>query len=116
MSGCCSPSSTKEQPAPDPGGGAGGSLGAAVGAPFWPVLDLRRSIPPATSAGPGRTCQLAGFAASGGSRQRYCAVILLHCASAACLIDAIGMFAAVLRQACFALPSAELTFALLVVI
>jgi hypothetical protein len=32
------------------------------------------------------------------------------------LIDAIGIFAAALRQACFALPSAVLTFALLVVI
>ena len=43
-------------------------------------------------------------------------MILLHCAWADCLIDAIGIFAAALRQACFALPSAVLTFALLVVI
>ena len=48
------------------------------------------------------------------SRWRYCAVILLHCAWALCLSDAIGIFAAALRQACFALPSAVLTFALLV--
>ena len=53
---------------------------------------------------------------AGGSRRRYCAVILLHCASAACLTDAIGIFAAAVRQACFALPSAVLTFVLLVVI
>ena len=54
---------------------------------------------------------------AGGPRPaRYCAVILLHCAWALCLIDAIGIFAAALRQACFALPSAVLTFALLVVI
>jgi len=43
-------------------------------------------------------------------------VILLHCASAACLSEAIGIFAAAVRQACFALLSAVLTFALLVVI
>jgi hypothetical protein len=43
-------------------------------------------------------------------------VILLHCAWALCLSDAIGIFAAAVRQACFALPSAVLTFALLVVI
>ena len=48
--------------------------------------------------------------------RRYCAVILLHCASAACLTEAIGIFAAAVRQARFALPSAVLTFALLVVI
>ena len=41
-------------------------------------------------------------------------MILLHCAWALCLIDAIGIFAAAVRQACFALPSAVLTFALLV--
>ena len=46
----------------------------------------------------------------------YCAVILLHCAWADCLSDASGIFAAALRQACFALPSAVLTFALLVLI
>ena len=49
-------------------------------------------------------------------RRRYCAAILLHCASAACLSEAIGMFAAAVRQACFALLSAVLTFVLLVVI
>ena len=53
---------------------------------------------------------------AGGPRRRYCAYILLHCAWAASLSDAIGIFAAAVRQACFALPSAVLTFALLVVI
>ena len=51
-----------------------------------------------------------------GARRRYCAAILLHCASAACLSEAIGIFAAAVRQACFALLSALFTFALLVVI
>ena len=45
-----------------------------------------------------------------------CAAILLHCASAACLTEAIGISAAPVRQACFALLSAVFTFALLVVI
>jgi hypothetical protein len=53
---------------------------------------------------------------AGGSRRRYCAVILLHCASADCLSEAIGIFAAAVRQACFALLSAVFTFVLLVVI
>ena len=43
-------------------------------------------------------------------------MILSHCAWAACLSDASGIFAAAVRQACFALPSAVFTFALLVVI
>ena len=47
---------------------------------------------------------------------RYGAAILLHCASAACLSEAIGIFAAAVRQVCLALLSAALTFALLVVI
>jgi hypothetical protein len=47
-------------------------------------------------------------------RWRYCVVILLHCASAACLSDAIGILAAAVRHVCFALLSAVLTFALLV--
>ena len=59
----------------------------------------------------------AGFASGrAGPRRRYCATILLHCASASRLSEAIGIFAAAVRQACFALPSAVLTFALLVVI
>ena len=52
----------------------------------------------------------------GGPRRRYCAAILLHCASASCLSEAIGIFAAAVRQACFAVLSAVFTFALLVVI
>ena len=75
-----------------------------------------RSILPATSPAPGRACQRLALGRASGSRPRYCAVILLHCASAACLTDEIGIFAAAVRQACFALPSAELTFGLLVVI
>jgi hypothetical protein len=47
---------------------------------------------------------------------RYGAAILLHCASAVCLSEAIGIFAAAVRQVCLALLSAALTFALLVVI
>ena len=43
-------------------------------------------------------------------------MILSHCAWAACLSDASGIFAAAVRQACFALPSAVFTFALLVLI
>ena len=93
-------------------------LGAAVearvlGVLGWPVDR------PATSAGPpalnlrgGWLCQRAG----GGPCRRYCAAILLHCASASCLSEAIGIFAAAVRQACFALLSAVFTFALLVVI
>ena len=49
-------------------------------------------------------------------RRRYCAAILLHCSSADCLSEASGIFAAAVRQLCFALLSALLTFALLVVI
>ena len=47
---------------------------------------------------------------------RYGAAILLHCASAACLSEATGIFAEAVRQACLALLSPALTFALLVVI
>ena len=47
---------------------------------------------------------------------RYGAAILLHCVSADCLSEAIGIFAAAVRQACLAVLSAALTFALLVVI
>ena len=94
------------------------SLGAAVGARvlgvlgLWPVDsagDFRR--PPALNRRGGWLCQRAG-----GPRRRYCAAILLHCASASCLSEAIGIFAAAVRQACFALLSALFTFALLVVI
>jgi hypothetical protein len=46
----------------------------------------------------------------------YGAAILLHCASAACLSEAIGIFAAAVRQVCLAWLSAALTFALLVLI
>ena len=94
-------------------------LGAAVGArvlgvrELWPV-DLRRRLPLAPD--PSTCRRLALPAGRRFSRWRYCAVILLHCASAACLSDAIGIFAAAVRQACFALLSAVLTFALLVVI
>ena len=49
-------------------------------------------------------------------RVRYLAVILLHCVSAACLSEASGIFAAAVRQVCFALLTAVFTFALLVVI
>ena len=63
------------------------------------VLPGRYNVPPNTIDG-----------------RRYCAAILLHCASASCLSDAIGIFAAAVRQACFALLSALFTFALLVVI
>ena len=52
----------------------------------------------------------------GGPCRRYCTAILLHGASAVCLIEAIGMFAAAARQASFASLSAALTFVLLVVI
>ena len=89
------------------------SLGAAVGARVLGVLELGQSIRPATSAGPGPE---PARRPAGGPRRRYCAAILLHCASAACLSEAIGIFAAAVRQACFALLSAVLTFALLVVI
>ena len=47
---------------------------------------------------------------------RYDPAILLHCVSAACLSEAMGIFAAAVRQACLALLTAALTFALLVVI
>ena len=57
-----------------------------------------------------------GLPAAGGPRRRYCAAILLHCASACCLSEAIGIFAAAVRQTCFGLLSALFTFALLVVI
>jgi hypothetical protein len=50
-----------------------------------------------------------------GSR-RYDPAILLHCLSAARLSEAIGIFAASVRQACLALSSAALTLGLLVVI
>ena len=42
--------------------------------------------------------------------------IFLHSASAACLIEAMGMCAAAVRQVCLALRSAALTVGLLVVI
>jgi hypothetical protein len=57
-----------------------------------------------------------GFAAGGRSAPGYFAAILSHCAWAACLSDAIGIFAAAVTQDCFALLSAVFTFALLVVI
>ena len=47
-------------------------------------------------------CQRRALQHAGGARRRYCVVILLHCASAACLTDAIGIFAAAVRQACLA--------------
>lgn len=52
----------------------------------------------------------------GRSAPGYCAAILSHCVWADCLTDAIGIFAAAVRQACLALLSAALTFALFVVI
>ena len=100
-------------------GDGGGSLGAAVRARVLGVLDLWPIDPagdfrwPPT---PESARRLALPAGSRFSRWRYCAVILLHCASAACLSDAIGILAAAVRQACLALLSALLTFALLVVI
>ena len=45
---------------------------------------------------------------------RYDPAILLHCSSAACLIEAMGIFAAAARQASLALPTAAFTLALLV--
>lgn len=98
-------------------GDAGGSLGATFEARVrgGRRVEADRSRRPLAPA-PGRTCQRLALQWAGGSRRRYCAVILLHCASAACLTDAIGIFAAAVRQACFALPSAVLTFVLLVVI
>ena len=93
------------------------SLGAAVGPRVLGGLalanrsDRRLPAAPALNLRGGWLCQRAG-----GPRRRYCAAILLHCASAACLSEAIGIFAAAVRQACFALLSAVLTFALLVVI
>ena len=83
---------------------------------FWESLSW--AVDPAgTSAGPGpEPARGLALQRAGGSRRRYCAVILLHCASAACLSEAIGIFAAAVRQACFALLSAVFTFALLVVI
>ena len=74
-----------------------------------PAGEFRR--PPALNLRGGWLCQRAG-----GPRRRYCAAILLHCASASCLSEAIGIFAAAVRQACFAVLSAVFTFALLVVI
>ncbi len=47
-------------------------------------------------------------------RRRYGAAIFLHSASAECLSEEIGIFPAAVRQACSALWSAALTFALLV--
>ncbi len=93
------------------------SLGAAGAARVLGVLGLasrpagefRR--PPALNLRGGWLCQRAG-----GPRRCYCAAILLHCASASCLSEAIGIFAAAVRQACFAVLSAVFTFALLVVI
>ena len=88
------------------------SLGAAVGARVLGVLELR----PIDPAGDFRRPRPEPARRAGGPRRRYCAAILLHCASAACLSEAIGIFAAAVRHACFALLSAVLTFALLVVI
>ena len=92
-------------------------LGAAVGARVLGVRveasrsgrEFRRPLAPERVRG--WLCQRAGS-----PRRRYCAAILLHCASAACLTEAIGISAAPVRQACFALLSAVFTFALLVVI
>ena len=42
---------------------------------------------------------------AGGPRRRYCAAILLHCAAASCSSEAIGIFAAAVGQACFALSA-----------
>jgi hypothetical protein len=72
------------------------SLIAAVAARVLGVLGLasrpagdnfRR--PPALNLRGGWLWQRAG-----GPRRRYCAAILLHCASASCLSEAIGIFAA----------------------
>ena len=82
---------------------------AVLGLASRPTGDFRR--PPALNPRSGWLCQRAG-----GPRRRYCAAILLHCASATCLSEAIGISAAAVRQACFALLSAVFTFALLVVI
>ena len=93
------------------------SLGVAVAARVLGVLGVGQSTGrrlPAPGPEPARggwLCQRAG-----GPCRRYCAVILLHCASASGLSEAIGIFAAAVRQACFALLSAVFTFALLVVI
>jgi hypothetical protein len=93
----------------------GGSLGAAVRARVLGVLEL-----PIDRVGDFRRPRsepVGGWLCAGGRLARcYCAAILSHCASAACLSEAIGIFAAAVRQACFALPSPVLTFALLVVI
>ena len=83
---------------------------AVLGLASRPTGDFLR-WPPALTLRGGWLCQRAG-----GPRRRYCAAILLHCASASCLSEAIGIFAAAVRQACFALLSAVFTFALLVVI
>ena len=71
------------------------------------LIRMTRSPPLPARAPPGRRSIRAG---------RYGAAILLHCVSADCLSDEIGIFAAAVRQACLALLSAALTFALLVVI
>ena len=100
-------------------GDGGGSLGATVGARVLGVVELW-PIDPAGDFGltpePSTCRRLALPAGRRFSRWRYCPVIFLHCASAACLSEAIGIFAAAVRQACLALLSAVLTFALLVVI
>jgi len=64
----------------------------------------------------GERCSMVELESPEGDRSgTHDPAILLHCASAACLIEAIGIFAAAVRQACLALLSAALTFALLVV-
>ena len=49
-------------------------------------------------------------------RGRYRSAILLHCAPPGSFSEAIRIFAAAVRQACLAVLSAALTFALPVVI
>ena len=96
------------------GGGVARRAGrsARSGSPRVGQSTGRRLSPaPALNLRGGWLCQRAG-----GPRRRYCAAILLHCASASCLSEAIGIFAAAVRQACFAVLSAVFTFALLVVI
>ena len=86
--------------------------GAAPWAEVAAGLAHNRRLPPALGSEPARRLAVP----AGGPRRCYCAAILLHCASASCLSEAIGIFAAAVRQACFAVLSAVFTFALPVVI
>ena len=97
-------------PAPaGPRPGAGASPLADAESSRWLIGGLSARLRPyGSQPAHGSSCPT-------GSR-RYGPAILLHSLSAACLSEAMGIFAAAVRHVCLALLSAALTFALLVVI